>query len=194
MFSPGIVAASHVVPAAGGVLLSDNFDRANSTSLGADWTEVAGDWTIASNQLLPANSGQSLLRHTTDLNTDDHYCQITVVSLASTTNNYPAVLVRYSTSADTFYMGRFARPTNTWEIARRVAGTFTTIASTAGTLTPPYTIRLEVAGSDLRLYEGATLRLSTTDANITGNLRVGLRDNGAGGASDVLDDFEAGDL
>ncbi len=31
-------------------VVSDSFDRADDASLGASWTEIVGDWTIASNQ------------------------------------------------------------------------------------------------------------------------------------------------
>ncbi len=37
-------------------ILEDGFDRANSTSLGAYWTEDAGDWSIASNKLTVATA------------------------------------------------------------------------------------------------------------------------------------------
>ena len=38
---------------------SDTFDRANSTSLGADWTEDSGDWEIVSNNVSQATTGNS---------------------------------------------------------------------------------------------------------------------------------------
>lgn len=39
------------------VFFEDDFDRADSSGLGADWTEVAGDWTIAGNLLRITTTG-----------------------------------------------------------------------------------------------------------------------------------------
>ena len=33
------------------ILFEDDFNRANSTTVGNGWTEVAGDWEIVSNEL-----------------------------------------------------------------------------------------------------------------------------------------------
>ncbi len=43
----------------GCVYFSDTFDRADSTNLGANWTELFGDWSIASNCLQVAVTGAS---------------------------------------------------------------------------------------------------------------------------------------
>lgn len=47
---------------AGCQIASDDFDRADSTDIGADWDEVAGDWEIASN-VLRVESSDALARH-----------------------------------------------------------------------------------------------------------------------------------
>lgn len=38
-------------------IASDDFNRADSTSLGADWVEISGDWAIASNKLTVPTAG-----------------------------------------------------------------------------------------------------------------------------------------
>lgn len=41
-----------------GVLFSDNYNRADSSNLGANWSEDSGDWAISSNQLqAPTGNG-----------------------------------------------------------------------------------------------------------------------------------------
>lgn len=46
-------------------ITSDAFNRADSTSLGASWDEVAGDWSISSN-VLRITASNALARHQTD--------------------------------------------------------------------------------------------------------------------------------
>lgn len=38
-------------------IASDNFNRADSSSLGSDWVEISGDWEIASNKLVVPTAG-----------------------------------------------------------------------------------------------------------------------------------------
>lgn len=52
-------------------VLTDDFHRADSTSLGADWSEVAGDWSVASNRLT-VSGGSRWLRTTAAAGTDTH--------------------------------------------------------------------------------------------------------------------------
>ena len=60
---------------------SDNFNRADSTDLGASWVEVSGDWSIVSNQLSPgAAGGTIILRCATAMSGNDHFAQITIAA------------------------------------------------------------------------------------------------------------------
>ena len=66
---------------------TDNFTRANSSSLGANWTEGQGpattatDFSISNNQLLLGSGTQASARWNTALDGDDHYCQISCSNL-----------------------------------------------------------------------------------------------------------------
>ena len=44
-------------PPGGCTILSDSFDRDDSTDIGTDWDEVEGDWSISSNRLVVSGSG-----------------------------------------------------------------------------------------------------------------------------------------
>lgn len=47
------------------ILFTDTFTRANSTNLGSDWDEVAGDWSISSNTLTTSDDNAVALHSTT---------------------------------------------------------------------------------------------------------------------------------
>jgi len=58
----------------GCVIASDDFNRANSTNLGSNWTELAGDWSIASNQLTVATSdAEARFEHTSPAQSTYHF-------------------------------------------------------------------------------------------------------------------------
>ncbi len=54
-FSPGNSCCEDTCP-----IFEDDFNRADSTSLGADWTETAGAWEIVSNELTTASANAEL--------------------------------------------------------------------------------------------------------------------------------------
>jgi hypothetical protein len=55
---------------------TDDFNRADSTSLGANWVEVSGDWSIISNQLSSGSAGGTIiLRAATAMASNDHSAQ-----------------------------------------------------------------------------------------------------------------------
>src|SRR3990167_2211066 len=58
--------------------ISDAFNRADSTSLGADWTEDSGDFSIISNTLRQETAGSSYrkCRHNTALASDNYDSEV----------------------------------------------------------------------------------------------------------------------
>lgn len=175
-------------------VITDDFNRANNASMGANWTEVTAGWSIASNRASAQSGAISLMRHNSSLATDNHYAQAVVTSM---TISDSGVVVRYNNGAtaalSTFYLGRYGTTSGQWQILKCIAGAFTVLATlTEAAPGVPYTIKLEVNGSTLNLYNGATLKVTTTDTDITGNLQVGAR--ASLGTAFIIDDFEAGDL
>jgi hypothetical protein len=62
--------------------LSDNFNRGNSTNLGTGWTEVAGDWSIASGQLqVTITADLGILVSTTALGGVTQYGKVKLISM-----------------------------------------------------------------------------------------------------------------
>lgn len=84
-------------------LLSDDFNRADSTNLGADWTEISGAWEIASNQLKIPGGGsafvQSVKEHATA------YVNISVQVKADTAGDQARIILDY-TDASNFHFAQ----------------------------------------------------------------------------------------
>lgn len=179
---------------------SDDFNRANSDSLGGSWTEVTGDFDIVSNHVENGGVDASWARYDEDLSSDDHECQ--VESADNYLESQFGVSVRCSPTAYTCY--------NTWAywvdgdptayITKVVAGTPTVLASEAGgTGTFPISIWGEADGStisvEVGLDDASTIVKDVTDTAITGNVRCGICCGGADAAGYVtLDNWLCEDL
>lgn len=167
------------------VFVSDDFNRANSSDLGSDWTEVSGGWAIASNRLTTDSTTNQHLIHATPMTNGDHYIQADFIQ-----GTQAGLLVRY-TDASNYIMGRIDTSFSRAEIFARVGGSFTSLA-TKTTFTHPATLRLEAEGTAIRLYIDGNLEVSTTDSTVPHGTRVGFRANSTLVA--IIDNFEAGDL
>jgi hypothetical protein len=168
------------------VVLADNFDRTNSTNLGSDWTEAAGDWSISSNALLASNSADAHMLATTADHNADCYAEIAV-------SNYSAVvgiLLRYQDSSN-YYMGRYRDATGNFEIWKCESGTFT-LLGTASRSKPGNnaTIRFTAEATTLAVIASGLSEYSLTDSTFTGGGKCGLRQiNPAGAYPTPLDNW-----
>lgn len=193
----------------GGVtLISDNFNRANTTAgLGASsdgtwsWTEVGQNAGIQSNQAYgPVTSGtQYDPQAAIDLASADHWCQVTYPATAGAPSGNWGVHVRYnSTSPLTYYSLIFRSSLSRYELWKCVSGTNTMIASgptTTAAAVVGDTIKLQVTGSSLTGYQNGVAITginAVSDTSISSGLRTGLQMQAIGGGNTRLDDFSAG--
>jgi hypothetical protein len=167
----------------GGVTsFTDDFNRGDSASLGSDWTEVDGDWEIASNKL-QANTGSSdacFALCNTELDTD-HYAQVEFHGETGTAIYLAAVVVRANET--TGYMASYAENAGTvayrnrWSIHRKTANISTTnLVTEAATSTKPANgsvIRLNVEGDQIWLVVNGEVILRATNSAYTGT-KAGL--------------------
>lgn len=189
-----------------GTVIADDFTRADADAMGSSsegwsWTETAGDIDIVTNAAeVITLGGAALARAESSLASDDHYSQVAITAWQGGTGasvSRPGVAVRYHTSDVTYYLARYETGFDRFELFRFVTGASTSIGTQAATQpTPPWTLRLEVDGSALEVFQDGVSKQTATDTNITGNVRTGLREFQGGSVTTetVFDDFEAGDL
>jgi hypothetical protein len=86
----------------GPAAFSDNFDRADGASLGANWSEEAGDASIFSNtyRLVTGSFGVVTSVHNTSTGSTTQYIKI---SLSGIDVQYPWVVFRYLNSSSGYY-------------------------------------------------------------------------------------------
>lgn len=149
---------------------SDNFTRADSADLGANWTVVtgAGSWKIATNTAQPnAESSDAAEYWNADAFNNDQYSEAVLgVAATSAGGTGCGVAVRVAAGAWTYY--RAVASVNGTELAKFVAGSYTSIDSDATVWANGDTIRLEVEGTTLRVKRNGTTiaGLTNTDASI----------------------------
>jgi hypothetical protein len=167
---------------------SDDFNRADSSNLGAGWVEVSGDWSIISNQLSTGTTGGTiLLRAATAMATNDHYAQVTI---AATTSASQGVWCRGDAALTTGYAVR-NNGTN-WALFSVTASTFTSIGTYAAAAVAGDVVKIQAVGSTITAYINGVSRISVTNTAVSSGTTVGIR-------SDVnttlrYDNFTAADV
>ncbi|MBL8159302.1 hypothetical protein JNJ66_02505 [Candidatus Saccharibacteria bacterium] len=165
---------------------SDNFNRPDSTSLG-NWSEIVDDWSIVGNQLAPGLSTTGVVLYGSQLDTPDHYVEVTVTN-ASTSSM--GVVARSDISGNDFYL--FRNNGFTWTLFRNVGGSFNPIGAeyTAAAVSGDM-VRLECTGSTIRGYVNGIVRVTVTDTLITTGRYAGVRSTAS--STTRYDNFTAAD-
>lgn len=167
---------------------SDDFNRADSSDLGAGWVEVSGDWSIVSNQLSPgAAGGTIILRAAGAMASDDHYAQITI---AATVAASQGVWCRGNSNISSGYLWR--NDGSTWDLFSVVGGSFTAIGSYAAAAAPGDVAKVQAVGSTIKAFVNGVERVSLTNSHVVTGTSVGIRSESAGALR--FDDFAAADV
>jgi len=155
---------------------SDNFNRANSASLGSNWTKVAdagSDFQIVSNQLQETssdNSSSALGAYTTQGIPGADYAVQSDIVFPSSSDDWLSVMGRASMNggSDTNGYYLFASMGNQRiALYKRVGTTWTQLGSSAAeimTAGTTYTIKLVMNGTNLYGYWNGILAVSATDS------------------------------
>ena len=149
---------------------SDDFNRADSTDLGANWVEVSTtDWAIVSNRLSPGAAGGTIVvRAATAMASSDHYAQVTI---AATTSASQGVWYRVDSTLNSGYLWR--NNGSSWNLFKVVSGTFTSIGSFAAAAVSGDVAKVQAVGSTIKGYVNGVERVSVTDTAVASGTSVG---------------------
>jgi ELWxxDGT repeat protein len=153
---------------------ADDFDRADSTNLGANWTESGGDTAVSSNQLLAiaATGGNALVSGVSLAQV-----RVTAEVAVLTTGTSRADLFARAVNTSNAYVGTLVSNNGvvTASIRRVVGGVSATLASASvGLPLGEGVLRFEVAGSLLKLFVNDALVASALDTTFAAAGRVGV--------------------
>lgn len=181
----GELIAVQAVPSGGA--LTDDFNRADSGTLGGAWVQTSGGtvWAISSNKAVNGPFGMAV--YDSDIGSTDHYCQVEV---DTTVTQYGGPTVR-SDTAFSNYAGYPASADAAYYIDLNVSGSFiSTLAAVSATIPSTSIAKCTANGSTIQVYENGVLVLSTTDSTLTTQTRGGLTAYPSG----TFDNWEAGVL
>jgi hypothetical protein len=167
---------------------SDDFNRPNSTDLGAGWVEVSGDWSVVSSQLSPgAAGGTIILRAAGAMDSNDHSAQVTI---AATTAASQGVWCRGNSNISQGYLWR--NNGTSWDLFSVVGGSFTVIGTYTAAAAPGDVAKVQAVGSTIKGFVNGVERISVTNTAVTTGASVGIRSDSAGAIR--YDDFSAADV
>lgn len=176
-------------------LASDNFDRADAGTLGSNWTDDNAGFAIVSNKASGATGDQAYWSGTFNPASADY--DVTVTLHHTGTVSELAFFGR-RTGSTTFYWVAMNTFMQTVKLYKRVSGTDTELGSYTGGYSTgnTYTFRLNMVGSTLKVFEGATERISVSNSDITATGTPGILASVINGTSDwdnfLVEGTEAG--
>ncbi|WP_405964831.1 hypothetical protein OG713_34850 [Streptomyces sp. NBC_00723] len=167
---------------------TDDFNRADSSTLGAGWVEVSGDWSIVSSRLSSGSAGGTIiLRAAGAMATNDHYAQVTISTTAVASHG---VWCRGNANITSGYLWR--NDGASWNLFSVVGGSFTSIGSFAGAAVNGDVAKVQAVGSTIKGFVNGIQRVSVTDTNVPTGTSVGLRAESVSALR--FDDFDAADV
>jgi hypothetical protein len=122
--------------------VSDDFNRADSDSLGSNWTEANGDCDIVSNMLVPITGSftNNLAVYTGQALNADQYVKI---QFGNAQTQYPIVIFRYTDASSPFYVLFIDGSNGTWDWYR-----FANATDSGTSIQSGVTIGTLLSGSD----------------------------------------------
>ncbi len=166
---------------------SETFDCSNSASLTCvlTWTEFLGTtWEISNNAAKSNSTASAEARAESAMATDNHYVQATLGAATESGAGFArcGVVGRKDNSTTRTYYTLFADLDATnWETGKRIAGTYTSLATSTQNPAQNDVMKLVVDGSSVTgVVNGLIVLGPTTDTAITGNTYGGLYSGGNG--------------
>lgn len=182
---------------------TDNFNRADAGTLGANWTKITSenDIGITSNRASNKSTGPINGDYwNADTFAGDQKSEAEVVKFGGGNDIELSVRVRVDNAAQNYYAGGrndFINPNDRRRIWKITGGTRSSIAFQATALALNDVIRLEIVGTTLEIFYNGTSEFTGTDVSFaSGSAGIGVRSAGGAAAVDdnQLDDWTGDDI
>ena len=167
---------------------ADNFDRANSNSLGANWSAIRDGGLSISSHAVTGRVGLAGDIWTAGAFTSDQYSQIEVTSKRLTGGQWIGAAVRAQNGGRDAYAGIYFWNSGSPELDlfKRSQGNWVQLGTYhSGPLAGGTELRLMATGSTISFLENGIPRLSVSDSSFSGG-GPGIMINGAGTAGKWL--------
>ena len=181
------------------VIASDDFNRANASTLGSNWLKqpTDNDFTIVSGQAAPNLTGDNTMLYQNASWPNDQYSQVRITNFGTggLIGEGVGVAVRITYGpTDTFYrlVAVATLAGADVELGKKVNGTYTSLQTVAGHLVANDVLKLAVFGSTLRMYKnGVQIGTDVIDTALTTGA-AGITYSSALAGNPTIDDWEGG--
>ncbi|MBL7494471.1 hypothetical protein [Frankia sp. AgW1.1] len=158
----------------------------NPTAVAEDltWSQVTGTThlNVSSAGVLTGTGNiadNERIRAASDTEAPDQYATLVVSAVDAASQRGVGLCLRYSSSADTCYACQIRSDTSPdqFQLVRfsgGISNTITSFTSAGADFSVPFTLRFEVAGSQLRVLVNGSLVGSANDTNLAAGTRGGL--------------------
>lgn len=206
IFVPRLIRAAAIVatgpvlfPAAGGAgPWTDNFNRANETPIGTNWTTITSmdGFSLSSNACIPPNVGNDAGSYYNAVTPNaNQYSQAKITCPTSGGGGQgPGVAVRIATGAQTLYRCVLdASGSNNIELSKIVAGSYTQIWQRTVTYSAAAVLKVAIVGTTITVtYNGSAVGADATDSSIASG-RFGISYSSSDTGS-IIDDWQGDNL
>jgi len=167
---------------------TDDFNRADSSALGAGWVEVSGDWSIISNKLSSGSAGGTIiLRAAGAMATSDNSAQVTITATTAASHG---VWCRGDNTLTSGYLWR--NDGSSWNLFSVVGGSFTVIGTYAVAAVAGDVAKIQAVGTTIKGFVNGIQRVSVTDTAVATGTSVGIRAESTNALR--FDDFVGADV
>lgn len=164
----------------GGQTITDDFNRANNSDLGASWTTVTseGNLEIISNTASTINvMTDDSERYSGVTWTDNQSSEAEITVSATDAGAGLGVIVRCASAARTYYR-IVINSDGEWELLKQVAGTGTALASGTTTYVAGAVLKLSAIGTTITsTYNGSQIDTRTDSSIASGSPGIALSSN-----------------
>jgi chitodextrinase len=199
--STGVTVQATTTAPVNAIIFQDNFDRANATTLGANWN--AANIGITSNQAYNLNTqigGVTTSNYIAvhDTAVADNVAITFNFAVASNGNvSYMnGIVFRYQDANNYWAFGKMyssgGSSVDGWTLVKVVAGATTVFPTYTQTVTYPLTLKVELRADMIYCYVGATQLFAVKDATFQTQTKHGISMGGTNSAR--FDDFRVDDI
>jgi hypothetical protein len=176
------------------VLATDNFDRADNTDLGANWTPRPNSMQILSQKVAAFVAGDDEAEAYTGISwPDDQYVQVAVSGLTTTGGGTGIGVILRCADGNNFYRVVVSgEASNNVSVSKQVATVFTTITNRTTAWSDGDVLKVDVIGDTLRVYKNGVqlgADIAGDGALATGAVGIGYSSTASAARADL---FEGG--
>jgi hypothetical protein len=183
---------AYTQPAAGGVIASDSFDRANSTTTMGDtdsyaggttktWSPTQGTWGILSNKGYSASNGDDD-RTVIDAGVGAHAIEADITVDPGGAARALGLVAQWSSGTNHYLANRGNAASGSTTLFKRTGGGYSQIATT--TSSGNCTLKLAVAASSQIISVNGVAVITQTDSAVAAGTSCGFRIGAAASAGD----------